>query len=79
MEWKFGVQKCVFLSAPVLRPQESELNVALSPIVNSFGVYKCLIALIAVSKNDHKPCLTMIGATNPNMCLLGQIRMLRLQ
>jgi len=48
MEWKFGVQKCVFLLAPIIRPQEKGLNVTLFPVVKSFGVRRRLIALISL-------------------------------
>lgn len=45
MEWKFGVQKCVFLLALILRPQEKGLNVALFPVFKSIGLCRRLMAL----------------------------------
>jgi hypothetical protein len=75
MEWKFGVQKCVLLLAPFIRPQEKGLDVALFPVVNSFGVCRSLKALISLSKNFHKTCSVSVMSlfclcyvsTNPNM------------
>jgi len=71
MEWKFGDQKCVFLLAPIIRPQEKGLNVALFPVVNSFGVRSRLIELISLSKNCHKTCSLSVMSLRISTCLFG--------
>jgi len=71
MEWKFGVQMCVFLLAPFIRPQEKGLDVALFPVVNSFGVCRRLMALISFSKNCHKMYSVSVMYLRIPTCLPG--------